>query len=54
MTAKKEKEMESKQRSNEPVSVITVREERAAERPERRLKLVALEERVAPNAIWGE
>jgi hypothetical protein len=48
--------MERHQQPNEQVVTERTREERPEERTARRLRLRidALEERVAPNAIWGE
>jgi hypothetical protein len=47
--------MDRNQQPNETIKVENRRPERVEERPvSRRLQLVALEERVAPNAIWGE
>jgi hypothetical protein len=46
--------MERKQQSNEQVLTEQTRDERVEEKKARRLRLVALEERVTPNAIWGE
>jgi hypothetical protein len=48
--------MERKQQTNEIVRTEKTTEERIEERSIRasRLRLIALEERMAPNAIWGE
>jgi hypothetical protein len=46
--------MERKQQSNEQVLAERKQDERMEAKKMRSLRLVALEERVAPNAIWGE
>jgi hypothetical protein len=46
--------MERTQQSNEQISTEPTRDERVEEKKTRSLRLVALEARVAPNAIWGE
>jgi hypothetical protein len=46
--------MERKQQSSEQVLAERKQDERAEEKKTRSLRLVVLEERVAPNAIWGE
>ena len=47
--------MEQKQQSKEQVLVERTQGERLEERPEpRRLRLEALEERVAPSALWTD
>ena len=45
--------MERKQQ-NEQILAEQTQNERVEEKKARSLRLVALEERVAPNAIWGE
>jgi hypothetical protein len=46
--------MERKEQQNEQVLIPSIQEERAEAKKPRTLRLVALEARVAPNAIWGE
>ena len=46
--------MERKQQSNEQVLAERTRDERAEEKKTRSLRLVVLEERVSPSAIWGD
>jgi hypothetical protein len=46
--------MERNEQRNEQVVVEAIRDERAEAKKTRSLCLVALEARVAPNAIWGE
>jgi hypothetical protein len=46
--------MERKEQQNEQVVVEAMRDERAEAKKTQSLRLVALEARVAPNAIWGE
>jgi hypothetical protein len=45
--------MERKQQ-NDQILAQRTQDERVAEKKVRSLRLVALEARVAPNAIWGE
>jgi hypothetical protein len=46
--------MEHKQQSNTQVTAEQTRDERAEAKKTRSLRLVVLEERVAPSAIWGD
>jgi hypothetical protein len=46
--------MEQKQQSEQQPVVEQTQTEKQEARQSRRLQIVVLEERVAPNAIWGE